>query len=112
MIGNIATDPSEKRFAAELVSAEFDSLEAAVSNVEVAAFDVGGLKRRISSHVYRVVGGFASLIVPAVLAVLAFALTVDRFSATAAWGVALATFLIAAAACLLLWHRLTRGKTI
>ena len=112
VMADIATDPSEKRFAAELISSEFNRLEAAVANTEVSAFDLSGLKRKIASHVYRVVGLFASLIGPAVLAVLAYALAIDKTSTTGAWAIALATFLVAMAICLLLWQRLTRRREI
>ncbi len=112
MMADIPTDPSEKRFAEELISAELGSLEAAVAGHEVADFDVAGLKKRVSFHVYRVVGMFASLIVPAILGALAFALATGNAGEAGSWAIALGTFIVAAAGCLLLWQRLTRRRTV
>ena len=47
----ISTDPTEKRFGAELLTAEFDLLAAAVTQNEYTAFDTGDLKKRVNHHV-------------------------------------------------------------
>ncbi len=51
----ISTDPTEKRFAAGLLTAEFDLLAVAVTKNEYTAFDTGELKKRVSQHVARYV---------------------------------------------------------
>jgi len=56
----ISTDPTEKRFAEELLTAEFSSLEAAIITNEFKTFDISELKKKIKSHVYRIGGIFTS----------------------------------------------------
>ena len=66
----ITNDPFEKRFAEELLTDEFIRLEAAIATNEFNTFDVSDLKKRIASHVYRVVGLFAGLIILVVLGII------------------------------------------
>ncbi len=107
----ITSDPSERRYGEELITAEFNLLEAALTaDHEVNSFDVTDLKRRISLHVYRIVGLCASIAVPAVLAVFVFTLAMGRLNATTAWAVSAATFCLAAAICLVVWRKLTRPE--
>ena len=103
----ITNDPFEKRFAEELLTAEFSRLEAAVTTNEFSTFDVGDLRKRISSHFYRVGGLFASFIIPAVLGIIAgtFALSILNISPSAGWAIAAGVFLILVAICLVAWGR-------
>jgi hypothetical protein len=66
----ITTDPLEKRFAVELMNEEFIRLEAAITTNEFNTFDIRYLKKRIASHVYRVVGLFAGLIILLVIGII------------------------------------------
>jgi hypothetical protein len=61
--GEIATDPTEKRFAAELLTAEFDRLEAAVTRNEFNTFDAGDLKKRVKHHVAHYVALCAAIMI-------------------------------------------------
>jgi len=58
----ITNDPFEGHFARELLAAEGKSLEAALSQKEVVAFDVSDLTHRIAANVYRVTGSLLGLI--------------------------------------------------
>jgi hypothetical protein len=104
----IASDPFEKRFAEELVVAELDMLEVAVSKNEFGAFDAGGLKKRVASHVYRVVGPVAGIFMAAVLGVIAatFAFSRPRVTPAASLGIGFGAFAVLASVCLALWARL------
>ena len=66
----ITNDPFEKRFAEELLTDEFIQLKAAIATNEFNILDVSDLKKRIASHVYRVVGLFAGLIILVVLGII------------------------------------------
>jgi hypothetical protein len=59
----ISTDPTEKRFAAELLTAEFDLLEAAVTRNEFNTFDAGDLKKRVNHHVAHYVALCAEIMI-------------------------------------------------
>ncbi len=106
----IASDPFEKRFAEELMVAELSMLETAVNMNQFGAFDASALKKRIAFHVYRVVGLVASVVMPAVLGVIAATFALSRLEVTPAAGVGIGsgTFIVLAAICLALWARLGR----
>jgi hypothetical protein len=103
----IAHDPFEKRFAEELLTAEFSRLEAAVTANEFNAFDVVDLRRRIASHVYRVVGLFAGFVISIVLGTFAgiFALTTLNISPLAASAIGAVVFVMLVAICLVVCRR-------
>jgi hypothetical protein len=103
----ITNDPFEKRFAEELLTAEFSRLEAAVTTNEFNTFDVGDLKRRIASYVYRVVGLFAGFLISVVLGIIAgmLALTTLNISPLTASAIGTGVFLILVAICLVAWGR-------
>ncbi len=67
----ITTDPTEKRFAAELLTAEFNLLESAVTANEIKSFDTGNLKKKVAGHVYRIVTISAAMMISAVIGVIA-----------------------------------------
>ena len=71
----IATDPTEKHFAAELLTAEFNLLETAVTTNEIKSFDTGGLKKKVAKHVSRIVLISLAIMIPAVIGVIAGALS-------------------------------------
>jgi hypothetical protein len=84
----IATDPTEKHFAAELLTAEFSLMETAVNTNEIKSFDTGGLKKRVAQHVARIVLMSAALMTSAIIGVIAgayssFSLNVRVFGAAA-----------------------------
>jgi hypothetical protein len=84
----ISTDPTEKHFAAELLTAEFSLLEAAVTTNVFNIFDVSNLKKRIAGHVSRIVLVSAALMVSAVIGVIAgavasFGLKISVFGSAA-----------------------------
>ena len=67
----ISTDPTEKHFAEELLTAEFGLLEAAVTTNAFNTFNVNDLKKRIAGYVSRIVLVFAALMISAVIGVIA-----------------------------------------
>lgn len=67
----ISTDPTEKRFAEELLTEEFGLLEAAITTNVFNIFDVSDLKKRITGHVSRIVLVSAALMISAVIGVIA-----------------------------------------
>ena len=67
----IATDPTEKHFAKELLTAEFSLFETAVTANELKYFDAGGLKKKVAAHVSRIVMMSAALMISAVIGVIA-----------------------------------------
>lgn len=84
----IATDPTEKRFAAELLTAEFNLLESAVTANEIKTFDTGVLKKKVAKHVSRILLISLSIMVPAVIGVIAgffssFSLNITLWGAAA-----------------------------
>jgi hypothetical protein len=66
----ISTDPTEKRFAEELLTAEFSLLEATITTNEFKTFDISDLKKKIKSHVYRIVGIFISFMFSIILGIV------------------------------------------
>ena len=67
----ISTDPTEKRFAEELLTEEFGLLEAAITTNVFNIFDVSDLKKKIAGHVSRIVLVSAALMISAVIGVIA-----------------------------------------
>ena len=65
----IDTDPTEKQFAEELLSAEFLRLVAAVTKNEFSVYDPGNLKKKVISHVSRTVGIFAGSMISVILGI-------------------------------------------
>jgi hypothetical protein len=107
MEAEISTDPTEKRFAEELVSAEFSLLEAAITMNEFKTYNVSALKKRIAAHVYRTVGIFTSFMFSIILGIIAglftyIKLNMSMFGASAI-GVGVA--LLMAAIFLVLWGK-------
>jgi hypothetical protein len=66
----ISTDPTEKRFAEELLTTEFSLLEAAITTNEFKTFDISELKKKIKSHVYRIAGIFTSFMFSIILGIV------------------------------------------
>ena len=84
----ISTDPTEKRFAEELLTEELGLLEAAVTTNVFNIFDVSDLKKRITGHVSRIVLVSAALMISAVIGVIAgafasFSLNIHLIGSTA-----------------------------
>jgi hypothetical protein len=67
----ISTDPTEKDFGEELLTAELSRLEDAVTTNEFNIFDVSDLKKRITSRVFHVVIIFAALILAVIIGIVA-----------------------------------------
>ena len=109
----IANDPFEKHFAEELLTAEFGLLKAALATGKVGTLDVRDLRRRISSHVYHVVGLFGGFILSVVLGIAAstFALARLDVAPPAAWGIGAGLFLVLAGICLVAWRRASRAAS-
>jgi len=103
----ITADPFEKHFAEELLTTEFDRLEAAVTTDEFNTFDVGDLRRRIAAHVYHIVGLFAGFIITVFLGFIAgtFTLTTLNISPLSVSAIGAGIFVILAAICLVVWGR-------
>ena len=103
----ITNDPFEKRFAEQLLTAEFILLEAAVSKNELSVFDVGDLRKRIASHVYRIVGLFAGFLLSLVLGIITGISTLIKLSISslAASLAGAGVFLALVAICLVAWRR-------
>ena len=103
----ITADPFEKHFAEELLTTEFDRLEAAVTTDEFNTFDVGDLRRRIAAYVYRVVGLFAGFIISVFLGFIAgtFTLTTLNISPLSASAIGAGVFVILVTICLVVWGR-------
>ena len=103
----ITNDPFEKCFAEELLTAEFSRLEAAVTTNEFNTLDVGDLRKKIASYVYRIVGLFAGFLISVVLGIIAglFALTTLNISTLATSAIGAGVFLILTAICLVAWGR-------
>ena len=99
----ISSDPTEKDFAEELLTAEFIRLETAVTTNEFTIFDVRDLKKRITSRVFYVVAIFAALMFSVIIGGIAgvFAAIVLKISL---WGSSAigAGFLIVLAALFLI----------
>jgi len=106
----ITNDPFEKRFAEELLTAESSRLERAITANEFNTFDVSDLRKRIASHVYRVVGLFACFIISAILGIAArmFALATFNISPLAAFITGAGVFLVLVAICLVVRRRQDR----
>jgi hypothetical protein len=103
----MSSDPTEKRFAEELLTAEFDLLEAAVTLGEFKTYDVSALKKKIAAHFYRVVGIFASFIFSVILGVVAglFICVNFNFSEFAASATGAGILLLMEAIFLILWRK-------
>jgi len=89
------------------LTAEFSRLEAAITINEFNTFDIGDLRKRIASYVYRVVRLFAGFIISLVLGIIAgmFALIALNFSRLAASAISVGVILILVAICLMVWGR-------
>jgi hypothetical protein len=103
----ISTDPTEKDFGEELLTAELSRLEAAVTTNEFNLFDVSDLKKRITSRVFHVVLIFTALILAVIIAII-----VSFFASTnlniPTWGsaaIGTGIFLILAALSLIILRR-------
>ena len=107
MEAEISTDPTEKRFAEELVTAEFSLLEAAVTLNDFNTYDVSTLKKKIASHVYRTAGIFASLMFSAILGIVCglFAYIKLNMSMFGAAAIGAGILLLIAAIFLVLWGK-------
>jgi hypothetical protein len=107
VVAQIINDPFEKRFASELLTAEFNQLDTAITTNEFNTFDVADLRRRISAYVYRVVRLFAGFIISVVLGIIAgmFALDTLTISPAPASAIGAGVFIILVAICLLVWLR-------
>ena len=103
----IFTDPTEKRFGEELLTAELSLLEAAVTLNEFKTYDVSALKKRITAHVYRTVGIFASFIFSIILVIAAglFAYTRLDISILVASVIGAGVLLLLTAIFLVLWGK-------
>jgi hypothetical protein len=103
----ITSDPFEKRFAEELLTAEFSRLETAVTTNEFKNFDASDWKKRIASYVYRVVGLFAGLLVSMVLGIVAGMLALNKLNMSSfiAAVIGAGVCLILAAICFFAWRR-------
>lgn len=103
----ISTDPTEKRFAEELLTAEFSLLEAAIILNEFKTYDVSVLKKKIAAHVYHVIGIFTSFMFAVILGIVGglFAyveLDIPIFGASA---IGASILLLMAAIFLMLWRK-------
>ena len=103
----ITHDPFEKRFAEEMLTAEFAALKAAVITNEFNIFDVSDLRKRIAAYVYRVVGLFAGYMLSLVLGILTgmFIFTQFNISSLAASVIGAGIFLVLITICLIVWRR-------
>ena len=63
------TDPTEKQFAEELLSAEFLRLVTAVTKNEFSAYDSSSLKKKVASRVNRTVGIFGGSMISVILGI-------------------------------------------
>jgi len=106
MEAEISTDPTEKKFAEELVTAEFSLLEAAIITNEFKTYNVNALKKRIAAHVYRIVGIFTSFTFSIILGIIAglftyIKLNLSMFGASA---IGAGVLLLLIAIFLVLWR--------
>ena len=103
----ISTDPTEKRFAEELITAEFSLLEAAVTINEFKTYNVSALKKKIAAHFYRVVGIFASFMFSIILGVVAGLFVYVKFNISefGASAIGAGILLLMAAIFLILWGK-------
>jgi hypothetical protein len=106
MEAEISTDPTEKGFAEELVTAEFSLLEAAIITNEFKTYNVNALKKRIAAHVYRIVGIFTSFTFSIILGIIAglftyIKLNLSMFGASA---IGAGVLLLLIAIFLVLWR--------
>lgn len=107
MEAEISTDPTEKGFAEELVTAEFSFLETAITMNEFKTYNVTGLKKRIAAHVYRIVGIFTSFMFSIILGIVAglFAYIKLNMSMFGASAIGAGILLAIAAIFLVLWGK-------
>ena len=103
----ISTDPTEKRFAEELLTAEFSLLESAITTNEFKTLDISELKKKIKSHVYRVVWTFTSFIFALILGIVVglFIYVKFNFSEFAASAIGAGILLLMAVIFLMLWRK-------
>ena len=105
----ISTDPTEKRFGAELLTADFDLLEAAVTGNEISTFDAGDLKKRVNHHVAHYVALCAAIMISLFIGGIAGIFAAINLNIAIVGSAAIgAGFLIVAAA--LFWLILRRQK--
>jgi hypothetical protein len=67
----ISTDPTERSFGAELLTAELGLLESAVTANEIKSYDVSDLKKRVAAYVFYILRVFASFLFSVILGVFA-----------------------------------------
>ena len=103
----ISSDPTEKRFAEELMTAEISLLEAAVTLNQFKTYDVSALKGRIASHFYRIVGIFASFMFSVILGIVAgvFVYVKFRISMFGASAIGAGILILMAVIFLVLWAK-------
>jgi hypothetical protein len=103
----ISTDPTEKRFAEELLTAEFNLLEAAITLNEFKTYDASVLKKKIAAHVYHVVGVFTSFMFAVILGIVGglFAYVELDISLFGASAIGVVILLLIAAIFLMLWRK-------
>ena len=107
MEAEISTDPTEKRFAEELITAEFSLLEAAITLNEFKTYDASILIKKIAAHVYHILGIFTSFMFAVILGIVGglFAyvdLDISLFGASA---IGVVILLLIAAIFLMLWRK-------
>jgi hypothetical protein len=107
IVGIISSDPTEKRFAEELLTAEFKLLEDAVQKNEIKPYDINDLKKRITAHVYRIVGIFACFLFIIIFGIITGLYTSINFgiSMLGATAIGAGVFLILSALFLVFWKR-------
>ena len=103
----ISTDPTEKRFAEELITAEFSLLEAAITLNEFKTYYVSGLKKKIAAHVYHVVGIFTAFVFAVILGIVGglFAYVELDISLFGASAIGVGILLLIAAVFLMIWRK-------
>jgi hypothetical protein len=74
VIARLTSDPFERSFARELLTAEIDAFEGALRKRKTGPVDTEGLKKRVAANVYRTVGLVGGVIFAAVPGVLGWLL--------------------------------------
>jgi uncharacterized membrane protein YagU involved in acid resistance len=67
----ISTDPTERSFGAELLTAELGLLEFAVTANEIKTYNVSDLKKRVAAYVFYIVRVFVSFLFSVILGIFA-----------------------------------------
>ena len=103
----ISSDPTEKHFAEELLTAEFSLLEAAITLNDFKTYDVSALKKKIAAHVYRIAGILSSFIISIILGMVVglFASINLGIPMLGASAIGASVFLLMAAIFLVLWRK-------